>query len=149
MGTTSNLYASANIQVVTMAAVRQSNEKRFFKYESIRIEWTKYFENEHWRELSVVKGFFSGFHKNHQQLVYTVAKIFDGTTHVLVNNADFIKIKRELERKTGISLPDPHDVTSKEHQEFVIKERRTFTSHNDFRSCLENLKYQNNVVKET
>ena len=89
-----------------MTATLQLSEKRFFKYESIRIEWTKYFENEHWRELGIVKDFFYGFHKNHQQLIYTVAKIFDGTTHVLVvDSDDYIKIKNELEKKLYRNQP--------------------------------------------
>ena len=78
-----------------MTATLQSSEERFFKYKSIRIEWIKYFEND----------FFYGFHKNHRQLVYTVAKIFDGTTHVLVDSDDFIKIKNELEKKLYRNQP--------------------------------------------
>ena len=146
MGRTSNCYASTNIRVVTMAATQQSSETRFFKYESIRIEWTKHFEKEHWRELGIVKDFFYGFHKNHRQLVYTVAKIFDGTTHVLVDSDDFIKIKNELERKTGKSLPKPHDVSA--GVEFAVKERRTFPSHDAYMNYSRQLKSQNDAVKQ-
>ena len=131
-----------------MAASLQSSEKTFFKYESIRIEWTKHFEKERWRELGIVKDFFYGFHKNHRQLVYTVAKIFDGTTHVLVDSDDFIKIKKELERKTGKSLPKPHDIEPKNEQEFVVKERRTFPSHDAYRSYSLQLKSQNDAVRQ-
>ena len=52
----------------------------------MRIEWIKYFEKENRRDLKIVKDFFYNFHNNHQQLRFIVAKIFDGTTHVLVND---------------------------------------------------------------
>lgn len=54
----------------------------------MRIEWIKYFEKEHRRDLKIVKDFFYNSHNNHQQLSFIVAKIFDGTTHVLVNDDD-------------------------------------------------------------
>ena len=79
------LIAVKNISHCTTAG-QQTREDCAFKYESMRIEWIKYFEKENRRDLKIVKDFFYNFHNNHQQLRFIVAKIFDGTTHVLVND---------------------------------------------------------------
>ena len=132
-----------------MAAAHQSSENRTFKFESIRIEWTNYFEKEHRRDLSdTAKDFFSSFHRNHRQLVFLVAKIFDGTTHVLVNNDDYIEIKNELERETGKSVPDIRPIDRNDERGFKVIKTRTFSSESAYLEYIRPLISQNKTVRE-
>ena len=109
---------------------------KFFKYESIRIEWTKHFENHYFDEVHVVRGFFKNFHRTHRRLV--VAKLFDETTHLVVRADDYRRIKEELERRTEKSLPEVSHVSGVK----ILLSRKYFLdseSHLEFSMSLKNM----------
>lgn len=104
---------------------------RYHKYESIRIEWSNYFKNQYPRQEHIAQAFFKNFHRNHRGFQFTVAELFDETTHILVEAGKYLKIKEELEKITGRSLPDVSNVS-----DVKVKERaksfHDFQSHRDF-----------------
>ena len=107
---------------------------KFYKYESIRIEWTKHFENHNFDEVHVVKRFF---HHTHRQLRFVVAKLFDETTHLVVRADDYRWIKEELERRTKKSLPEVSHVSGVK----ILRSRKSFLdseSHLEFSMSLKN-----------
>lgn len=118
---------------------------RYHKYESIRIEWIKYFKNNFPRQEQIVSGFFHHFHRNHPRLPFMIGELFDGTTHVVVSVEEYVGIKDELQRKTRQSLPDvsyinDRDVTIKE-------ERKSFPHYQSYRDFSMPLKVENDKIK--
>lgn len=110
---------------------------RYYKFESIRIEWKIHFENNFAQQVPIVSAFFQNFHRNHRGFQFTVAELFDGTTHVLVDSEKYLKIKEELEKITRRSLPK---VTS--YCVVKVKEKaksfQGFQSHRNFSLSLKN-----------
>ena len=110
---------------------------RYYKFESIRIEWKVHFENNFAQEVSAVSAFFQNFHRNHRGFQFVVAELFDGTTHVLVDSEKYLQNKEELEKLTGRSLPR---VTS--YCVVKVKEKaksfQGFQSHRNFSLSLKN-----------
>ena len=104
---------------------------RYHKYESIRIEWSNHFKDKFAKQAHIAQAFFKNFHRNHRGFQFVVAELFDGTTHILVEAGKYLKIKEELEKITGRSLPDVSNVS-----DVKVKERaksfRDFQSHKDF-----------------
>lgn len=116
---------------------------RYHKYESIRIEWSNHFKNKYAKQEHIVQAFFKNFHLTHRGFQFVVAELFDGTTHVLVESGKYLKIKDELEKITGRSLPDVSNVS-----DVKVKERArsfcNFQSHRDFSLSL---KMANDKIK--
>ena len=116
---------------------------RYHKYESIRIEWSNHFKNKDAKQEQIVQAFFKNFHRNHRGFQFVVAELFDGTTHLLVESGKYLKIKDELEKITGRSLPDVSNVS-----DVKVKDRarsfHNFQSHRDFSLSL---KMANDKIK--
>ena len=117
---------------------------RYHKYESIRIEWTKYFENKFPRQKHIVSSFFPNFHRNHPGFQFVIAALnFDGTTHVLVSAEKYEVIKDELEKKTGRSLPDVSNVSDVK----IKEERKSFPNYQSYMDFSMPLKTGNDRIK--
>ena len=110
---------------------------RYYKYESIRIEWGKHFKNNFAGEEHVVQAFFKNFHRNHRGFQFVIAELFDGTTHVLVDSEKYLKIKEELEEQTGKVLPNVTNYCAEKVKE-KAKTFQGFQSHRDFSLSLKN-----------
>ena len=138
----------ASIMAEASAAVAAKSEnlvnrEHFHKYESIRIEWTKYFEKNYFHQTHTVKGFFKTFHRTHKGFQFVVAELFDGTTHPLVRADDYQAIKEELERRTGKTLPEVSNVS-----DVKIKDgRKSFTDFESYREFSMSLKDENDKIR--
>lgn len=115
----------------------------FHKYESIRIEWTKHFENNYINQAHIVKGFFKTFHRTHKGFQFVVAELFDGTTHPVVRAEDYKAIKEELQRRTGKNLPEVSYVSDVK----IKEERKSFTDFDTFRDFSMSLKNENDKIR--
>ena len=131
----------------TAVAAPDKSEKisrdRFHKYESIRIEWTKYFEKNYFDQAHTVKGFFKTFHRTHKGFQFVIAELFDGTTHPLVRADDYQAIKEELERRTGKTLPEVSNVSDVK----IKDERKSFTDLEFYRDFSMSLKEENDRIR--
>jgi len=125
------------------AKLEKINPDRFHKYESIRIEWTKYFEKNYFDQAHTVKGFFKTFHRTHKGFQFVVAELFDGTTHPLVRADDYQAIKEELERRTGKTLPEVSNVSDVK----IKDERKSFTDLESYRDFSMSLKEENDKIR--
>lgn len=116
---------------------------RYYKYESIRFEWRKYFEENHPRQRYMAEDFFKNFFRNHRGFQFVIAEIFDGTTHPLVSAEKFADLKNELERKTGQSLPEVSNTSDVK----VKEERRSFSDLHTYINFSKSLKAANDQIK--
>lgn len=116
----------------------------FHKYESIRIEWTKHFENNCFDEAHIVKGFFKTFHRTHKGFQFVVAELFDGTTHLVVRADDYQGIKEELERRTKKNLPKVSHVSGVK----IKEERKSFPDFESHREFSMSLKSENDKIRQ-
>ena len=132
-----------NSAVAAPAESEKINRDRFHKYESIRIEWTKYFEKNYFDQAHIVKGFFKTFHRTHKGFQFVIAELFDGTTHPLVRADDYQAVKEELERRTGKALPEVSNVSDVR----IKEERKSFTDLESYRDFSMSLKDQNDKIK--
>lgn len=134
----------------TMASclVKSAGDKghdRYHKYESIRIEWIKYFKNNFPGQEKIVSDFFYHFHRNHPRLQFMIAERFDGTTHVVVSVKEYVGIKDELERKTGQSLPDVSYIYDRDAK--IKEERKSFPNYKSYKDFSTPLKVKNDKIK--
>lgn len=116
---------------------------RYYKYESIRFEWRKFFEENHPRQRHTAEDFFNNFFRNHRGFQFVIAEIFDGTTHPLVSAEKFDDLKNELERKTGQSLPEVSNTSDVK----VKEERRSFSDLRSYINYSKSLKAANDRIK--
>ena len=112
------------------------NSDILYKYESMRIKWSRCFEevrNDHVADS--IKTFFRNFHRNHRGFTFVVGELYDGTTHLFVKQSKYRQIKNEIEERVDETLPDVaqfRDVT-------IIKRRisfQGFQSYRDFDNVL-------------
>lgn len=136
----------AEASSATPAKSENQNRDHFHKYESIRIEWTKYFEKNYFDQAHTVKGFFKTFHRTHKGFQFVVAELFDGTTHCLVRAEDYEAIKQELERRTGKTLPEVSNVKMKDVT--IKEERKSFADFESYREFSMSLKYENDKIRQ-
>lgn len=140
------VYSFVSIMAENVAAAAKSEKidrGRFHKYESIRIEWTRYFENNYFNQAHIVKGFFKTFHRTHKGFQFVIAELFDGTTHPLVRAEDYQGVKEELERRTGKTLPEVSNVSDVK----IKDERKSFIDLESYRDFSMSLKGQNDTLK--
>ena len=110
---------------------------RYYKFESIRIEWNIHFKNNFVQQVPIVSAFFHNFHRKHPGFQFVVAELFDGTTHVLVDSEKYLKIKEELEKITRRSLPNVTSYCVVKVNE-KAKSFEGFQSHRNFSLSLKN-----------
>ena len=115
---------------------------RYHKYESMRIEWSNHFKNDYPKQEHIVQAFFKNFHRNHRGFQFVVAELFDGTTHILVEAGKYLKIKEELEKITGRSLPD---VSSGSYVK-VQERAKSFHDLQSYRDFSLSLKMENDKI---
>ena len=132
-----------NSAVADAAKSEKIDRDRFHKYESIRIEWTRYFEKNYFEQVHIVKGFFKTFHRTHKGFQFVIAELFDGTTHPLVRAEDYQPVKEELERRTSKTLPEVSNVS-----DVRIKDERKFTDFESYREFSMSLKVQNDAIRQ-
>ena len=130
-----------------MAAAKPPKELHLYKYDIIRSDWTRYFERQYSHKLGTVKEFFNNFHRNHPQLEFTIAKIFDGSTQIFVDTEDYAKIKKELEKKTGRTPQEARDYVFRNGIGYTFVEKRSFASWGDYREYSVKLESKNEAEK--
>ena len=131
-----------------MAAAKPPKELHLYKYDIIRSDWTRYFERHFSHKLGTVKEFFNNFHRNHPQLEFTIAKIFDGSTQIFVDTEDYAKIKKELEKKTGRTPQDARNYVFRNGIGYItFVEKKSFASWGDFREYSVKLESKNEAEK--
>ncbi|CAH3033258.1 unnamed protein product [Porites lobata] len=120
------------------------NSDVLYKYESMRIKWSRCFEevrNDHVADS--IKTFFRNFHRNHRGFTFVVGELYDGTTHLFVKQSRYRQIKNEIEERVDETLPDVaqfRDVT-------IIKRRISFQGFQSYRDFGNILKEKNLEVE--
>lgn len=134
-------FSASIIECVYMAS---GNSDILYKYESMRIKWSRCFEevrNDHVADS--IKTFFRNFHRNHRGFTFVVGELYDGTTHLFVKQSKYRQIKNEIEERVDETLPDVaefRDVT-------IIKRRISFQGFQSYRDFGNILKEKNLEVE--
>ena len=134
-------FSASIIECVYMAS---GNSDVLYKYESMRIKWSRCFEevrNDHVADS--IKTFFGNFHRNHRGFTFVVGELYDGTTHLFVKQSKYRQIKNEIEERVDETLPDVaqfRDVT-------IIKRRISFQGFQSYRDFGNILKEKNLEVE--
>jgi len=131
------VFAFSSMANASVKLPDDGRNDRYYKYESIRIEWSIHFKNNFAQQVPIVQAFFQNFHQNHRGFQFVVAELFDGTTHVLVDSEKYLKIKEELEKITGKTLPDVTSYCAVKVKE-KAKSFQGFQSHKNFSLSLKN-----------
>ena len=116
---------------------------RYHKYESMRIEWTIFFEQNFPGQKRIVADFFKNFLRNHRGFLFVIGEVFDGTTHALVSAEKYADIKVELEKKTGRSLPEVSNTSAVK----IKDDGRSFPDFQTFLAFSKSLKAENDKTK--
>ena len=117
---------------------------KFYKYESIRIEWTKHFENHSFGKVGVERELFKFFHRPHKRIQFVVVKLFDETTHLVVRADDYRRIKEKLERRTQGYVPEVSHVSGVK----IVQDRKSFLHFNSHREFSMSLKNKNDKIRQ-
>ena len=134
-------FSASIIECIYMAS---GNSDILYKYESMRIKWSRCFEevrNDHVADS--IKTFFRNFHRNHRGFTFVVGELYDGTTHLFVKRSKYRQIKNEIEERVDETLPDVaqfRDVT-------IIKRRISFQGFQSYRDFGNILKEKNLEVE--
>lgn len=142
------IFLNAVFQISSMAnafvkSPDDGRSDRYYKFESIRIEWNIHFKNNFAQQVPIVLDFFQNFHRNHRGFQFVVAELFDGTTHVLVDSEKYLNIKEELEARTGKVLPNVTSYCA----EKVKDKAKTFQGSQSHRNFSLSLKTSNDKIK--
>ena len=111
----------------------------FYKYESMRVKWSRCFEESNPYEADWIKNYFKYFYRNHRTFTFAVGELFDGTTHLLVEPARYQQIKEEIEDEIEENLPEVAQVRNAT----IKRRRKLFPDFQSFKDCSKALKDEN------
>lgn len=106
-----------------------ANSDILYKYESMRVKWSRCLEDENPRAARSVKNFFQYFYRNHTNFQFVVGQLFDGTVHLFLKPDKYRQIKEEIEEQIDVVLPDVAQIRDAS----VLQERKTFQDFQSFK----------------
>ena len=101
-----------------------------YKYESMRLKWSRCFEENDPQGADWVKTFFRdrNFYRKHKHFTFVIGELVDGTTQLLVQPATYRRIKEEIEEGIDETLPEVRQITDAT----IIEEEKTFQDFQSF-----------------
>ena len=118
------------------------NRNILYKYESIRVKWSKCFEEESPRVARSIKNFFQYFYRNHADFNFVVGQMFDDTVHLLVKPRNYRQIKEEIEEEIGETLPEVAQMKDVN----ILRKRKTFQDFQSFKNFCKLLRDENSKI---
>ena len=118
------------------------NRNILYKYESIRVKWSRCFEEESPRVARSIKNFFQYFYRNHSDFKFVVGQMFDDTIHLLVKPSNYHQIKEEIEEQIGETLPEVAQVRDVN----ILRKRQTFQDFQSFKNFCKFLRDENGKI---
>ena len=118
------------------------NQNTLYKYESMRVKWSRCFEEESPRVARSIKNFFHYFHRNHRDFHFVVGQMFDDTIHLLVKPRNYRQIKEEIEKQIGETLPEVAQIRDVN----ILRKRQTFQDFQSFKNFCKLLRNENSEI---
>ena len=118
------------------------NPNVLYKYESMRVKWSRCFEDENPRAARSIKNFFQYFYRNHKNFSFVVGQMFDDTSYLLVKPRNYRQIKEEIEEQIGETLPEVAEI----RDATVLRKRKTFQDFQSFKDFCKLLRNENNEI---
>jgi len=113
-----------------------------YKYESMRVKWSRCLEEESPRVARSIKNFFQHFYRNHRNFNFVVGQMFDGTTYLLVKPRNYRQIKEEIEKLIGKPLPEVAQMRNVN----VLRKREVFQDFQSFKNFCKLLRDGNSEI---
>ena len=118
------------------------NQNTLYKYESMRVKWSRCFEEKSSRVARSIKNFFHYFHRNHRDFHFVVGQMFDDTIHLLVKPRNYRQIKEEIEKQIGETLPEVAQIRDVN----ILRKRQTFQDFQSFKNFCKLLRNENSEI---
>ncbi|XP_068711863.1 uncharacterized protein [Montipora foliosa] len=115
-----------------------------YKYHSMKLKWSRCFEDSDPRLADFVKSFFQYFYRDHRKFTFVVGEMFDGTRHLLVRPPKYQQIKQEIEDKIEENLPEVAEVRDAE----IVKRKISFANFQAFNHYCKNLRDENLQIEK-
>ena len=119
-----------------------ADQNVLYKYESMRVKWSRCFKDESPRVAPSIKNFFQHFYRNHRNFNFVVGEMFDDTIHLLVKPSNFRQIKAEIELQIGKTLPEVAQMRDVK----VLRQRKTFQDFQSFKNFCKLLRDENREI---
>ena len=117
------------------------NSNILYKYESMRVKWSRCFEESNPPVADSIKTFFQYFYRNHRNFSFVIGELFDGSTHLLVKPAKYQQIMDEIEEQIDYEETLPEVAQTRDAT--VIKRRKSFQDFQSFKDFCKALKDNN------
>ena len=115
------------------------NQNTLYKYESMRVKWSRCLEEESPQVARSIKNFFQHFYRNHRNFNFVVGQMFDDTIYLLVKPGNYRQIKEEIEEQIGETLPEVAQMRDVK----VLRKRKTFQDFQSFKNFCKLLRDEN------
>ena len=138
-GAASELINQPSRNKASLFAMASGSSNIFYKYESMRVKWSRCLEESNPREANRIKNYFKYFYRNHRNFTFAVGELFDGTTHLLVKPARYRQIKEEIEDEIEEYLPEVAQVRNAT----IVRRRKSFPDFQSFKDYSMALKDEN------
>ena len=129
---------------VILIVMASGSSNIFYKYESMRVKWSRCLEESHPREANWVKNYFKNFYRNNSKFTFSVGELFDGTVHLLVEPAKYQQIKEEIEGEIEENLPE----VAQDRNDTIIIRRKSFPDFQSFKNYCKALKNENFEIEK-
>jgi len=99
------------------------------------------------RHSSTLTGYFDNFARQNCTYEFSITKIFDGTSQMMVDRGMYFRMKEEVEKKIpSVTLPDinPLDMSSPNN---VVQQQKAFASKDQFHAFMRQLDADNENIR--
>jgi hypothetical protein len=110
--------------------------------------WLGYLRRQRRNDLSIGQGYFRNFIKHHPRFQFSIVKIFDGTSHLMVDKQQYQMMRRELENKTGATLPEYNHPSDINDPRFAMEGTRVYANQREFSDHSQKLLNHINMAHE-
>ena len=118
------------------------NQNTLYKYESMRVKWSRCLEKESPQVARSIKNYFQHFYRNHRNFNFVVGQMFDDTIYLLVKPGNYRQIKGEIEEQIGKTLPEVAQMRDVK----VLRKRKTFQDFQSFKNFCKLLRDENSEI---
>jgi hypothetical protein len=115
-----------------------------YKYELIKRIWCGQLRRSSKQRIG--EEYFNNFISYHRDFHFYVVRIYDGTSHLMLDEEQYQEVKKGLLGKTSVFLNEITSRMSLGGSNNVLKRRETFSTQRDFNKELRELKENEKVV---
>ena len=101
------------------------NSDVLYNYQSMRVKWSRCFEESDPQIAGRIKDFFQNFYKKHKHYTFAIGELFE----LFVRPATYRQIKEEIETQIEQTLPD----VKQTRDATIIESEKSFQNYQEFK----------------